>query len=288
MANLKGGTYEKQIKDAFHRLEAFGEKRHGKDDHLTHSDKLAEKREMYLRDVAEHFEINNFNEKLNVLFTQENLQTFFSERLDGLAAKTQEDYLRGFSSMLKGLEEQNIFIPLHIENGDFFNDYVSQVKDQADTILENRYIENASDIINHLYEDRYITGLIAETQLTLGIRQAEAFELILNSEKYIENGTVSDLVGKGNHTYGEKEIPFELEQKILTYEGDLIDKSTYYRDLQEYHISSHDLRFTYARDTYEEKISEGLSEREAKLHVSEELNHKRESITDYYLSRTQD
>jgi hypothetical protein len=55
----------------------------------------------------------------------------------------------------------------------------------------------------------------------------------------------------------------------------LIDKSTYYRDLQEYDISSHDLRFTYARDTYEEKISEGLSEQEAKLHVSEELNHKR-------------
>ncbi len=43
MANLKGGTFEKQIKDAFHRLEAFGVGRVGKNDNLTHSDKLAEK-----------------------------------------------------------------------------------------------------------------------------------------------------------------------------------------------------------------------------------------------------
>ena len=43
MANLKGGNFEKQIKDAFHRLEAFGVGRVGKNDNLTHSDKLAEK-----------------------------------------------------------------------------------------------------------------------------------------------------------------------------------------------------------------------------------------------------
>ena len=40
MANLKGGSFEKQIKDAFHRLEAFGVGRVDKNDNLTHSDKL--------------------------------------------------------------------------------------------------------------------------------------------------------------------------------------------------------------------------------------------------------
>lgn len=286
MANLKGGTFEKQAKDAFHRLEAFGVGRVGKDDHLTHSDKLAEKREMYLRDVVGYFERNEMEGKLNTLMTQENLQSFFSERLDGLATKTQEDYLRGFSSMLQGLEEKNIYIPIHIEAPDYFDTEVSQIKDQADTTIENRYIDNAPDIISHLYENRYISGLLAETQLELGIRKAEAFELISNPEKYIEDGIVSGLVGKGNHTYEDKEIPFELEQKILSYEGSLIDKSTYYRDLKECGISSHDLRFTYARDSYEEKIASGMSEIQAKLEVSEELNHKREEITDYYLSRT--
>ena len=42
MANLKGGTFEKQVKDAFHRLESFGVGRVRKSDNLTHSDKLAQ------------------------------------------------------------------------------------------------------------------------------------------------------------------------------------------------------------------------------------------------------
>jgi len=287
MANLKGGDFQKQARNAFHRLEAFGKGRVGKDDHLTHSDKLAEKREMYLRDVVEHFERHEQDGKLNLLMTQENLNSFFSERLEGLATKTQEDYYRGFSSMLKGLEEQNIYIPLHIENKSYFDETVSHLKDEAiPSPIENRYIENVETVIGNLYEDRYISGLIAETQYELGIRQAEAFELIKNPEHYINDGLVSDLIGKGNHAYEPKEISFELEQKILSYEGELIDKSTYYRDLQEYEISSHDLRFTFARDAYEEKIENGMTEQEAKLQVSEELNHKREAITDYYLSRT--
>jgi hypothetical protein len=73
---------------------------------------------------------------------------------------------------------------------------------------------------------------------------------------------VSNLIGKGNHTYEPKQIPFELEQRILNYEGDLIDKSTYYRDLHKYDLSSHDFRFTHARDSYEEKIACGMSEKE--------------------------
>lgn len=287
MANLKGGTFEKQVKDAFHRLEAFGKGRVGKDDHLTHSDKLAEKREMYLKDIAGYLERSELDGKLNTLFIQENLQSFFSERLEGLATKTQEDYYRGFSSMLKGLEEQNIYIPLHHENRGYFDEAVSHLKDEAiPSTIENRYIDNVEAVIGNLYEDRYISGLIAETQYELGIRQAEAYELIRHPEHYIKDGLVSDLIGKGNHAYEPKEISLELEQKILGYEGELIDKSTYHRDLEDYGISSHDFRFTYARDAYEEKIADGMSEQEAKLKVSEELNHKREAITDYYLSRT--
>jgi hypothetical protein len=43
MANLKGGTYEKQIRNAFHRLESFKIKRHGTNSHKTHSIELAKK-----------------------------------------------------------------------------------------------------------------------------------------------------------------------------------------------------------------------------------------------------
>ncbi|MCG3701496.1 hypothetical protein L5F41_05225 [Aliarcobacter butzleri] len=287
MANLKGGTFEKQIKDAFHRLEAFGIGRVGKSDNLTHSDKLAEKREMYLKDITSFFKSQNLNDKLNTLFTKQNLDNFFNQRLENLSSKTQENYLRGFSSMLQGLEQQNITIPLFTEDKEFFNDRVKIIKDEADIIIENRYIHNVSDVIKSLYEDRYISGLIAQCQYDLSIRQSEAFELVKNPTLYIDNGYIVDLVGKGNHKYIPKEISFELEQKLLNNKDFLIDKSTYYADLKNYDISSHDFRFTAARDKFEDMLKNGISEKEAKLKVSQELNHKREAITDYYLKRTE-
>ena len=287
MANLKGGNFEKQIKDAFHRLEAFGVSRVGKNDNLTHSDKLAEKREMYLKDITSFFKSQNINNKLNTLFTKENLNNFFNSRLETLSSKTKENYLRGFSSMLKGLEQQNIYIPLHLEDKSFFDDRVKIVKDEADYIIENRYIHNVDNVIKNLYADRAISGLIAQTQYELSIRQSEAFELVKNPNKYLDNGYIVDLVGKGNHKYMAKEISFELEQKLLNNSYDLIDKSTYYNDLQKYDISSHDFRFTSARDKFEDMLKNGISEKEAKVKVSQELNHKREAITDYYLRRTE-
>ena len=287
MANLKGGNFEKQMKDAFHRLEAFGVGRVGKSDNLTHSDKLAQKREMYLRDITSFFKSKNLNDKLNTLFTKQNLDNFFNKRLENLSSKTKENYLRGFSSMLQGLEQQNIYIPLHLEDKSFFDDRVKIVKSGADIIIENRYINNVNDVIKNLYADRAISGLIAQTQYELSIRQSEAFELVKNPNKYLDNGYIVDLVGKGNHKYMAKEISFELEQKLLNNSYDLIDKSTYYNDLQAYNISSHDFRFTSARDKFEEKIKSGISQKEAKLKISQELNHKREAITDYYLRRTE-
>ncbi len=287
MANLKGGSFEKQIKDAFHRLESFGVARIGKNDNLTHSDKLAEKRMMYLKDIADYFTSQNLTDKLNTLFTKDNLDNFFNQRLEDLSIKTQENYIRGFSSMLKGLEQQNIYIPLHYEDKDFFDDRVKTIKDQYETIIENRYIDNVENVISNLYEDRYISGLIAECQYELSIRQAEAFELVSNPLKYLENGYVENLIGKGNHIYEKKEISIELSQKLLDNQDELISKSTYYYDLQKYDISSHDFRFTSARDKFEEKLNSGISEKEVKLQISEMLNHKRSEITDYYLKRSE-
>jgi hypothetical protein len=267
--------------------EIFGVGRVGKNDNLTHSDKLAEKRIMYLKDIADYFTSQNFNDKLNTLLTKDNLDNFFNDRFENLSIKTQENYLRGFSSMLKGLEQQNIYIPIHSEDKSFFDYKVEILKDQAETIIENRYIDNVENVISDLYEDRAITGLIAQCQYELSIRQAEAFELIKNPYLYLQNGYIENLVGKGNHIYEPKEISFELEQQLLNYTDEQISKTTYYEDLQKYDISSHDFRFTSARDKFEEKMENGISEKEAKLQISSELNHKREAITDYYLKRTE-
>lgn len=287
MANLKGGNYQKQIKDAFHRLEAFGVGRVGKNDNLTHSHKLAEKRLMFLKDISNYFISQSLNAKLNTLMTKDNLDKFFNQRLEALSPISKINYLRSFSSMLNGMIEQNIYIPLHYEDKDFFDDRVKAIKDQVEIIIENRYIDNVDLVIQNLYEDRAISGLIAQCQYDLSIRQAEAFELVSNPLKYIENGYVENLIGKGNHIYEKKEISIELSQKLLNNHDELISKSTYYYDLQRYDISSHDFRFSSARDKFEEKLNSGISEKEAKLQISEILNHKRSEITDYYLKRCQ-
>lgn len=290
MCNIKGGTNTAMKKDIYFKLNAIGQKRFSngasKGDHLTHSLKLLEKREQYISDFIKYIESNEISGKLNLLFTKENLTNFFDSRFENLSNISQENYLRGFSSLLQGLSEKNVDIPLHIEDKSFFDDRVAILKDQAEIIIENRYIDNVQDVIQNLYEDRYISGLLAQTQYELSIRINEAYELISNPSKYIDNGVVSNLIGKGNHMYEAKFLSFQLAQRILNNSENLIDKSTYYKDLQKYNISSHDFRFTSARDKFEEKIRSGISEKEAKLQISEILNHKRESITDYYLNRT--
>ena len=82
---------------------------------------------MYLKDIADYFTSQNFNDKLNTLLTKDNLDNFFNDRFENLSIKTQENYLRGFSSMLKGLEQQNIYIPLHYEDTAFFDDRVKAI-----------------------------------------------------------------------------------------------------------------------------------------------------------------
>ncbi len=110
MANLKGGTLDKQCKDLFHRLESFGKSRHGKSDHQTHSDGLATKREMYARDFKDYMERHHIEGKMNLAMDSNNIRTFLNERLEGLKHNTQESYIRGVSSMLTGLKESNVKI----------------------------------------------------------------------------------------------------------------------------------------------------------------------------------
>lgn len=215
MANLQGGNYEKQIKNAFHRLESFGVKRHGNElKHQTHSNALAKKREMYSRDYKEFAEKEGFTEKLNLTMTHDNVIRFLNERTSGLKANTQENYTRGFSSMLKGLVERNITIPVQDNT---FDRLVNEIKENSipQEIQNGRYINNAKKVIVNIYFRSEGSGLVAELQHDLSLRASEAIELATNPKKYMHDGVISDLVGKGNHVYEDKTVSYELEQKLL-------------------------------------------------------------------------
>ena len=63
-------------------------------------------------------------------------------------------------------------------------------------------------------------------------------------------------------------------------------QETYRKDLREVGVEQpKDMRLTYAKTTFEKKIANGVEYRQALKEVSVELNHKRESMTLYYLAR---
>ena len=285
MANLKGGTFEKQCKDLFHRLESFGKGRHGKTDHQTHSDKLAEKRTMYANDFKDFLERNNIQEKMNIAMTSENIKAFLDERLEGLKANTQESYIRGLSSMITGLKESNVSISC---DRSVFDNKVAEVKATAapDT-RTNLAINNLNEKIEQLYDKRFESAVVSEVLKDLGVRVSEGYELVKNIDSYYNatNGTIENLVGKGKHIYEPKIISSELIEKIKMCEA-LPHQNTYRNDLKEVGINNpHLIKFSYSKREFEKKLNDGVEYHLALRELSQELNHSRESMSLFYLGR---
>ncbi len=285
MANLRGGTLDKQVSDAFHRMESFGVKRHGSSDHLTHSDGVANKREMYLRDFKNFMENNQIDGKLNQAMTAEKMDKFLEQRIENLSRTSREDYTRGWSSMVQGLQESNVSVDL---DKNYFDQKVAEIKEMpSEDVITGRAVKDVENVIKELYNTRYESGVIAEVQFSLGLRVSEAIELVQNYEKYIEHGEVVGLVGKGNHIYEPKEISPQLVAKIISAEN-IPSQSTYRNDLSEVtdnQHTPHDFRYSYAEREYRSKIENGVEYQKILKEVSQGLNHSREEMTNYYLKR---
>jgi integrase len=290
MANLRGGTFDKQIKDAFHRTLRFGEGRHLKEDNFTHSLALAEKREMYLKDFKEYLEQKGITEgKINQYMTKDTIRDFIETRVNHLSPKTALDYTTGFNSLLKGLEQANITIPANPSQNDFLKDFRETFRSEMKQleIEKGHYIQNVEQKLDALREIRYESYVIAKLQYETGFRVNEALEVARNFEKYYnpENNTLNNVIGKGNHEYASKSISPQLVKEIQKMK-DIPHYNTYRQDLKEVEINrSHDFRVTYAKDLLENKLEQGVEYKEALKEVSEELNHHRPEMTEYYLNR---
>ncbi|MCB4766583.1 MAG: hypothetical protein LGB66_05305 [Sulfurovum sp.] len=175
MANLRGGTFEKQAKDAFHRLESFGVGRHGSKDNLTHLLGLAHKREGYLRDIQQYATEQKLTGKLNKIMSNKTIMNrFLADRTKNLSSSSTENYLRGYSSMLQGLKQANISIGI---DKSYFDKKVSQIVKDT-TIKTGRAISNVNKVVEKLYQIRYESGVIGQVQKELGLRTSEAIELV--------------------------------------------------------------------------------------------------------------
>ncbi len=289
MANLRGGSFEKQIKDAFHRLAKFGEGRHLKDDNFTHSVAVAKKREMYLKDFKEHLENKGIKEgKINEFMNEKTLNEFIQERTKDLAPKTKIDYVSGFNAMLNGLKEANVTIPAREK--DIFKDVREQIKLELkqQEYVKGREIKDISSKINKLSDLRAESAVIAKLQAETGLRASEALEVAKNVNKYYDKqtNTLIGVKGKGNHFYQAKQISKQLAQELQKIKN-VPSYSTYMKDLKNVGINkSHDFRVTYAKQSYISKKENGMNEKEALKEVSKEINHYRPSMTEYYLARS--
>jgi len=290
MANLRGGTFQKQVKDAFHRTLAFKESRHMNKDNLTHSLAVADKRQMYLRDFKEFLEQKGIQEgKINQYMDQETIRDFLEQRTIELSPKTALDYTTGFNSLLKGLEQANITIPANPNQNDFLQDFREVFREEMKQleVEKGRYIQNVEQKLDALREIRYESYVIAKIQHQTGFRVNEALEVAKNFSNHYNSytNTLDRVIGKGNHQYAPKEISYQLATEIQKMEN-IPHYNTYNRDLKEVGINrSHDFRITYAKNLLQHKLEQGKEYKEALKEVSQEINHHRPEITEYYLNR---
>ncbi len=290
-ANLKGGSFDKQIQNAFYRTLALGEGRHMKiGDNKTHSIELAKKRTMYLNDFKKFLEEKGVNKgKINQYMTEDTIQNFIEERTDNLSAKSALDYTTGFNSLMKALQQTKVEIPANPSENDFLKNYREEFRAEMKEmqVETGRYIQDLSQKLETLKEIRYESYVVAHLQETTGLRVSEALEVIRNFSDYYDPNTnsLNGIVGKGNHMYEPKTIDYQLAQEIQKVES-VPTYSAYREDLQEVGINrSHDIRLTYAKDLFEHKLEQGINYKQALGEVSRELNHHRPQMTLYYLSR---
>ncbi len=290
MANLKGGSFEKQIRDANFRLAAFKEPRNGTNSNRTHSDALRIKRDSYFKDFKEFAEEQELEGKLNELMTEENMSAFLEQRLESINSfSAQEDYIRGWSGLIQGLQQSNISIDLDIG---YFTEQVSIYKEEAiergETFGEPKAVTTSYHPTEVIQELNHPLGVIAQLQYETGFRVSEAYETIQNLEKHLHDLEIRGVKGKNGQIYNNKIISLKLKIMLLKLKVEqrkLPVQSTYYRHLQRFGMVSHDIRAFYTKELYEAKREEGLSHKDACRFVSKEINHHRIQITEYYLAK---
>jgi len=286
MANLKGGSFEKQVKDIHHRLSAFGEKRFGKDSHKTHSSAISKKRDEYASSFAAFIANKGLEGKLNTYMSNEYIKEYLAQRTANLVYSSTINYYRGFGSFISGLKESNISIEFDKKIiDDAVKDFkANNIKPDFET---GRAIDNPNEIIEKISHTHYPLSLVSRLQIECGLRVSEAYEVVRNFKNYFQelSQSLEGVVGKGNHMYESKGISYQLATAIEANTDKLPTQTTYNNVLSEYGVKSHDFRFTYAKNLYEKKIAAGENHKQVMKNISKELNHSRPSMSRFYLAR---
>jgi hypothetical protein len=287
MANLKGSSFAKQIRDALIRLDARGIKRTGdaRFDALAHSHAVLEKRKQILEEFARFLSNEEHTDKLNLVMTPELITQFLQERTAEMALSTIENYIANFSALIKGLSLKNITIP---EKTDY--EFFQLLKDQLgrpdpNVFQTGRYMyeETVEEMLERL---PHRSRVVAILQYELCFRASEALQIANNPEKYLFDLTVIGVKGKGGQIYPAKTIDSDLAELIRSAVP--ISRSTYYRDQRKALQGKnrpHDLRLSHICNLYDELRDVGESHEQSMSQASKAANHHRSSVTGGYQAR---
>ena len=163
MSNLRGSTFEKQIKNAFYRTLAISKKLKQQQEeklkqknisdniiYFTLTKDVAVKRKKYLKDFKEYLERKGINRgKINQYMTQDLIISFLEEKTTNFAKSTALDYVAGFNSLLKALQSANVTIPANPLKEDFLKDLREILKE------EKRKTINEKLSYIHSFKDKY-------------------------------------------------------------------------------------------------------------------------------------
>jgi len=180
----------------------------------------------------------------------------------------------------------NIDKSVHNVIKEYTSDYRTEFNAVKNTYETERAINNTETFLNNLQEIRESSSVIAKLQLVTGLRVSEALEVARNFENYYNplNNSLEGILGKGGQEYYQKEISPELAYKLNNLQ-EIPSYSSYRNDINILEHKTHDLRITFTKNHYQELKKAGYSHKEALKITSQELNHHREAITLYYLSR---
>jgi len=221
MANLKGKTFEKQIKNAFFRIlenqkdidKVFKRaKKKGYDtdlifEYFTRS-KYMKKTRKHLLTLFKNFienELNIKEGKINLFMTEEVLDKFFDflcKKQQDKKIKTCEGYVTGFNSMLKALQLANVTIPLDPLNNDFLSRKFKEIREYRKNnffLEENKssddfkYIGNALQLYKELTKDNIdskVNGLFSKMfllQYQTSFTTEWIYAVLKNLNKHLQN-----------------------------------------------------------------------------------------------------
>lgn len=287
MANLKGSSFAKQIKNALIRIDARGTKRTGnaRFDGLAHSHATLAKRKQLLNDFANYSTNCYYEEKLNKLMTPEIIHGFLIKCVKTMSLSSKENYIANFSALVKGLRFKNIAIP---EKTDY--EFFQRCKDEmgrpdSKIFKTGRYINQhkKDTMINKLPKRSQV---VAEIQFKLGFRASEALEIANHPDKYLIGLNITGVKGKGGQIYPQKFVTKEFAELIQSNIS--ISRSTYYRDQRQAlngENRPHDLRLSYIVNLYDNLRDAGVGHTDSMLKSSKESNHHRTHTTGSYQAR---